>query len=29
LNRRATAPEVIYIQAGGYDFTLKSLAVSS
>jgi uncharacterized protein (DUF924 family) len=29
LNRRATAPEVIYTQAGGYDFTLKSLAASS
>ena len=28
LNRRATAPEVIYTQAGGYDFTLKSLAAS-
>ena len=29
LNRRATAPEVIYTKAGGYDFTLKSLAASS
>ena len=29
LNRRATEPEVTYTQAGGYDFTLRSFAVSS
>jgi len=28
LNRRATKPEVIYTQAGGYDFTLKILSAN-